>query len=248
MTLSRHIICDPRPVAEEIALDAALLASVNAGAKPCWRFWEPAETAVVIGTSAKAADEVHLERAAADGVPVIRRFSGGGAVVQTRGVLNYTVVQRIENADAGSQSVRQCYLRALAPLIDWLRNAGLDVQFAPASDLAVGGRKISGNAQARKRAAYLTHGTLLADPDVATFETYLKHPPREPDYRAGRPHGAFVTTLRALGLPHTPDELKSALVETVPLLPPEAATRAEQEEAGELVRVKFGSEAWNLRK
>ena len=66
------------------------------------------------------------------------------------------------------------------------------------SDVAVGDRKISGNAQARRWRALLVHGTLLVDFDHDLAETVLKHPPREPAYRRGRGHRDFLVTLRSL--------------------------------------------------
>jgi lipoate-protein ligase A len=68
------------------------------------------------------------------------------------------------------------------------------------SDVAVGDRKISGNAQARRWKALLVHGTLLVDFDYELAEAVLKHPPREPAYRRGRAHRDFLVTLRSLGV------------------------------------------------
>ena len=68
------------------------------------------------------------------------------------------------------------------------------------SDVAVGARKISGNAQARRWKALLVHGTLLVDFDPELADAVLKHPPREPAYRRGRPHRDFLVTLRSLGV------------------------------------------------
>ena len=62
-------------------------------------------------------------------------------------------------------------------------------------DLAQGDRKFSGNAQQRKRDHLLHHGTLLFDFDATLVERYLKLPPRQPEYRAGRPHSAFLCNL-----------------------------------------------------
>jgi lipoate-protein ligase A len=61
------------------------------------------------------------------------------------------------------------------------------------SDLAIDERKISGNAQRRGRRALLHQGTLLYAFELRLMERYLKEPPRQPAYRAGRRHALFVT-------------------------------------------------------
>ena len=72
------------------------------------------------------------------------------------------------------------------------------LQQAGTSDLAAAGRKFSGNAQQRKRRFLLHHGTLLYAFDLSRVGRYLRPPPRQPEYRAGRDHVAF---LRNLDLP-----------------------------------------------
>jgi lipoate-protein ligase A len=78
------------------------------------------------------------------------------------------------------------------------------------SDVAVGGRKISGNAQAWRWKSLLVDGTLLIDFDLAG--KILKHPSREPDYRHGRSHRDFLITLRQLGIGASRNEVEQAAV------------------------------------
>jgi lipoate-protein ligase A len=66
--------------------------------------------------------------------------------------------------------------------------------------VAVGGRKISGNAQAQRRRALIVHGTLLVDFDYGLAEKVLRYPMREPDYRKRRSHREFLVSLRELGV------------------------------------------------
>jgi lipoate-protein ligase A len=85
-----------------------------------------------------------------------------------------------------------------------LRAAGPQVVRRGTSDLAVcaGGdeRKVSGNALRVRRRACLYHGTMLDRFDLTLVERLLRHPPREPEYRGGRPHRAFLANL-GLGRP-----------------------------------------------
>ena len=75
------------------------------------------------------------------------------------------------------------------------RAVNLDLTQEGSSDLALVGRKISGNAQQRKRTHLLHHGSLLYAFDAALVTRYLKMPARRPDYRADREHVDFVTNL-----------------------------------------------------
>lgn len=228
-----------------------MLASVHEqrGA-PGWRFWEPSAPAVVVGTGSRVARDVHVEHARADGVPIVRRISGGGSVLQAPGVLNFTAVLPVLEDDLGSQSIRQCFLHVLGAVIEALNELGLTAAFEPPSDLASGGRKIAGNAQARKRRAYLVHGAILVNADVSRFDRYLRHPPDEPAYRQGRPHADFVTTLSELGVEISPGELarriaRAAGLDEANTEPPAAF---EWRDAQRLAAEKFTSDAWNLRK
>ena len=75
----------PTP-AENLACDEALLDESEEGRhEEFLRFWEPADYFVVVGSSNKIAQEVNVEACRADNVPILRRHSGGGAVLQEIG-------------------------------------------------------------------------------------------------------------------------------------------------------------------
>jgi lipoate-protein ligase A len=78
--------------------------------------------------------------------------------------------------------------------------------------VAVGDRKISGNAQARRWKALLAHGTLVVDFNFDLAGTVPLHPPREPEYRRGRSHRDFLVTLRALGVHASRIEIEKAAI------------------------------------
>ncbi|MDH5640954.1 MAG: hypothetical protein OEY28_06635, partial [Nitrospira sp.] len=87
--------------------------------------------------------------------------------------------------------------------------------FRGISDLAIGERKISGNAQRRLRRAILFHGTILHGMQSDVIARYLTHPLRQPDYRRDRPHDSFLRTIEA-----PPADIKRAIAEAWPLGPP----------------------------
>ena len=137
-------------------------------------------------------DHVDLDACRADGVEVLRRSSGGGAVVLGPGCLNYAIavslVSRPELVDvAGS------FCAILGQIAASLGVPGVSI--AGHADLSLHGRKVSGNAQRRGRHALLHHGTLLYDFDPRYAVRYLKEPARQPAYRAARPHAEFLGNL-----------------------------------------------------
>src|SRR5262249_55059611 len=117
-----------------------------------------------------------------------------GAVVIGPGCLLFSLVLAFERhpvlADLhGSyRLILHTIAAALAPHVPGIEPAGI-------SDLAVAGKKCSGNAQQRKRTHLLLQGTLLCSFDLTRITCYLAPPPREPEYRRRRTHLDFVTNL-----------------------------------------------------
>jgi lipoate-protein ligase A len=198
----------PTP-AENLACDEALLDWCEAGTceDELLRFWESPAPFVVVGYSNHLDREVHLDHCRADGVPVLRRCSGGGTVVQGHGCLNFSLILRIppdgplSNLTGTNNFIMQRHAAALRPLL------GNGCHATGTTDLAVGDRKFSGNAQRRKRSFLLFHGTFLLDFDLSLIARLLKFPSRQPDYRQGRSHLDFVMNT-GLSRPAVKDALK----------------------------------------
>jgi len=184
----------PSPV-ENLALDDALLDELEEhGGEPVLRFWESDRYFVVLGPSCRLIDDVHVSACEQDEVPVLRRASGGGTVVQGPGCLSYAFVlpltfhPDLANIRTTNRFILERIARALYP---WEPA----VAFRGISDLAIDGMKISGNAQRRKRNTLLFHGTILHAMQGRLIARYLKQPARQPDYREGRSHETFVRTI-----------------------------------------------------
>ncbi|SLM49396.1 Biotin/lipoate A/B protein ligase [Nitrospira japonica] len=195
----------PSPV-ENIALDEVLLDQMEEhGGEPLLRFWESDRCFVVLGRSSRAGDDVHVAACERDGVEILRRISGGGTVLQGPGCLSYALVAR-QDLHPDLESIRTTNRFVLDRIASVIRRWEPDTVFCGISDLAVGERKISGNAQRRTRRSLLFHGTLLHGMDGALIARYLKQPARQPNYRQDRPHEDFVRTIDA-----KPDDLKQAM-------------------------------------
>jgi lipoate-protein ligase A len=212
--------------AENLALDEALLESAELGAGPgrVLRLWEPATPAVVVGRSSRVDEEVDLEACRLRDVPVLRRASGGAAVVIGPGCLMYSVVLAYRD-DPSLRMISQAHRHALGVVAGAVRSLLPGVELAGTSDLALAGRKFSGNSLRCKREHLLYHGTLLYDFPLELIAACLKQPPRQPEYRAGRGHEAFIANLPLRGA-----ALRCALIAAWEASPstdawPEALTR-----------------------
>ena len=224
----------PSP-AENLALDEALLdAAESGGGGEMLRLWESPVHFVVLGAGCRAAEEVDLGRCRADGMPVLRRCSGGGTVLQGPGCLSYALVlekarrPELETIAGTNRLVLETIARALSGIAGALGgmqqapggaayavesvpqapgNPAGAIQPAGISDLAANGMKFSGNAQRRPRKhCILFHGTLLYRMDLRLMARYLREPAKQPDYRMRRPHCQFVDNL-----PASTDDLRRAL-------------------------------------
>jgi lipoate-protein ligase A len=246
----------------DLALEEALHLSVEAGrSPPTWRVWEATSPAIVLGTGQEVAKEVRLEHADADGIPVLRRHSGGGCVLIGPGVLQYSGFYPFERL-ADSSTINGAMASALRPVQQALQALGVATSLAGYADVVTpyapdGGvlRKLAGNAQARKRTSLVVHGTLLAKPDWRALERYLAFPSRVPDYRAGRGHRDFLVSLEELGAPTDRETFAAALhvalaltVTADDLELASAPTAAEWEEAQRLRKEKYTQAAWNRRR
>lgn len=179
---------------DNIHFDQVLLEEAEAGrAGECLRFWESPVPFIVLGRIGRPQEELNIADVLADGIPVLRRCSGGGTVVQGPGCLNYTCI--LSKEDPAIADLRRSYDDILGRVTAVLRGCGVEAEFLPISDiaLAAGRRKISGNAQKRGRDFILHHGTILYAADLSLIVRYLAMPPSMPEYRQARSHLEFVT-------------------------------------------------------
>ena len=181
---------------ENLLYDEVLLRLANQGRSgEALRFWESEHVFIVLGRLGRLDRDVRRQITRKDGVPVFRRASGGGTVVQGPGCLNYTLILSKERPEVAD--LRRSYQFILGKLINVLSGLGVEAAFWPISDMAVRGtqKKFSGNAQKRGRRFILHHGTILYCFDLTLIERYLTMPDDMPAYRQHRRHRDFVTNV-----------------------------------------------------
>lgn len=241
--------------AEDLALEEAIHQCLEEGNSPnTWRVWQAVQPAVILGTGQESAKEARLDIARAEDVPVLRRHSGGGAVVIGPGALNFSAFYRLTDLP-GSETIQGAMAGALKPIVELLAQWGIRPTAAGLSDLAVIGadgtlRKIAGNSQARKKRSVLVHGTILADPDWPRIARLLNFPSSVPDYRAGRDHRTFLTSLKENGAPAGLQSFSEGLFRTLAsgIYMQAAPSDEELLRAKQLLDEKYSRSDWNLRR
>ena len=219
--------------AENILYDNVLLSLAEEGKiGNTLRIWESPVYFVVLGRTGKVQEDLHASALIADHIPVLRRSSGGGTVVQGPGCLNFSFILSKEN-DADLADLRRSYHIISQEVLTVLKSLNVQGVFRPTSDLALkkNDKKFSGNAQRRGRKFILHHGTILYDFDLDLISRYLAMPVDIPDYRKGRPHKDFVANI-----PVSPTDFMGTLKSIYHLTSAAIATQIDSEERDYLAK------------
>src|SRR5438132_4840945 len=134
----------PTP-AENLACDETLLDWCDEGAGPeLLRFWEPQQHFVVIGYSNHAEREVSVAACRERGIPILRRCTGGGTVLQGPGCLNYSLILRTDRMSAlqGISETNCFIMKRHAEIMASLLGCPIAVQGC--TDLVMNNLKFSG--------------------------------------------------------------------------------------------------------
>jgi lipoate-protein ligase A len=243
----------PTP-AENLACDEALLDFFEEkGGAGVLRFWEPDNHFAVVGYANRVQKEVNVAACEEEKIPIFRRCSGGGTVLQGPGCLNYSLIAPIEESGplrtitSANQFIMERIRQALEREIRGRRpEAGIricgctDLTIEPRASALGPALKFSGNAQRRKKHFLLFHGTFLLNFDISLIERVLRMPSQEPDYRQGRSHKSFLTNL---DLPA--DAVKTALRETWNADDPLEVVP--HEKIALLARDRYVTKEWNFK-
>jgi lipoate-protein ligase A len=260
---------DPAHGAWNMAADEAILEAVGRGdSLPTLRLyaWEPA--CLSLGYAQPISD-VDIPRLQRRGWEVVRRLTGGRAVLHTDEITYSVIAPLSEPRVAGT--VLEAYSRLAVALVETLRLINLPVEVQEragtdnkipnpvcfevpsTSEITVGGKKLVGSAQARRREGILQHGSLPLTGDLGRILEVLVYPNEETRLRAARQLLERATTVEsALGRLVTWDEaagafsaaFRSALAMS---LEPGELSLQEKARARELAAGKYASTDWNQK-
>lgn len=128
------------------------------------------KNAVIIGQGQNPWAECRLAEMDRDGVQLVRRITGGGAVFHDEGNLNFSFI-----AGEGRYDLE----RQFGLILNAVRALGIPCEFSGRNDLLADGRKFSGNAFCKRGAIRQHHGTLLISADMTRLQNYLNVDPRK---------------------------------------------------------------------
>ena len=194
---------------ESAALDEAILDAHITGRIPnTLHFYIRSAPTVSVGYFQKISetvDEVECERR---GVAIIRRKSGGSSIYTDRGQLIYGLIIHEDDLPQEREDSFRVICQAIA---DAVRIFGVDAVYRPMNDVEVDGRKISGNAQLRRKGSVLQHGTIVVDTDLGEMDAVLKVGDRS-RANVARPSDRMITLAQLIGTVPEMDVVKGALV------------------------------------
>lgn len=143
-----------------LAVEEYLLDNVEDDIFMLWRN----EPSIIVGKFQNSLAEINVDYVKENGIKVVRRQTGGGAVFHDLGNLNFTFVESNSNGN---------FRTFTEPILEVLHQMGVDARFEGRNDLTINGMKISGNAQCVHHRRMLHHGTLLFSSEMTDLSKAL---------------------------------------------------------------------------
>ncbi|WP_164669550.1 lipoate--protein ligase [Virgibacillus doumboii] len=139
----------------------------NFGEKDTYLLFYVNKPSIIIGRNQNSVEEINTEYVDKNNIKVVRRLSGGGAVYHDEQNLNFSFITK----DDGESF--QNFKKFTQPMVDALNKLGVPAEMQGRNDLAVKGRKISGNAMFSTRGRMFSHGTLMLDSEIENVVSAL---------------------------------------------------------------------------
>jgi lipoate---protein ligase len=229
------------PATLNMAIDEALIE--NIGEAPVLRIygWRPA--AISVGYFQSIKEEVDLEKCSQLGVDVVRRLTGGGAVLHEF-ELTYSFITK-----QYPQNIMESCRWICDAIVMSINRLGFDASFVPLNDIVVNGKKVSGSAQTRRKGVLLQHGTLLLGVDVDKMFSVLKVPSEKLRDKIIKDVKERVTNLAGTTFDDMASSLKTSFAEKFHAkLVADTLSTEEISRAKWLAERKYSSKEWNFRR
>ncbi|MBE6225317.1 MAG: lipoate--protein ligase [Bacteroidales bacterium] len=179
-----------------LAAEEYLLKSID---EPVFRLWRNSNS-IIIGHYQNALAEINIQYIKDNGIKVVRRLTGGGAVFHDLGNLNFTFIEERKPGEDTSAMFR----RFTAPIIEALNSIGIRAYIEGRNDLLIDGKKFSGNAICIHKNRILQHGTLLFEASMDKLGAALKSRPEKFIGKAVQSNRSRVTNIKEHLLPGNP--------------------------------------------
>lgn len=166
-----YLILNSLDAAENLAAEQVIFDTLPPG-QSCFLLWQN-RSAVVIGRHQDALAEIDRAFVETEGIQLVRRMSGGGAVYHDLGNLNYSVITDAQGSKAPDMAV------FCQPVLRLLHRLGVPAALSGRNDMTVNGLKFSGSAQHLYKGRVLHHGTLLIDSDLSVVSRALRVDPEK---------------------------------------------------------------------
>lgn len=237
--ISNHDITDPRL---NLALEEYCLRHPEMGAD--YLLFYVNEPSIIIGRNQNTIEEINADYVRDNGLHVVRRVSGGGAVYHDHGNLNFSFITRYDRRFFHN------FRKFTEPVISALQRLGVDAELTGRNDILAGGRKISGNAQYTRGKRMLSHGTLLLNSRLESVMAALNVQSDKIASKGLKSVRSRVANIAEfLDTPLSMADFKARLVEAIfdPFggVREHPLTEADWREVHALARDKYGTWEWN---
>ncbi|KAA0565182.1 lipoate--protein ligase [Bacillus sp. CH30_1T] len=126
------------------------------------------EPSIIIGKNQNTIEEINTDYVEKQGLHVVRRLSGGGAVYHDLGNLNFSFITKDDGESFHN------FKKFTEPVVTALHKLGVKAELSGRNDIIAEGRKISGNAQFSTKGRMFSHGTLLFDSEMENVVSALR--------------------------------------------------------------------------
>ncbi|MFC3418488.1 lipoate--protein ligase [Salinicoccus hispanicus] len=131
------------------------------------------QPSIIIGKNQNTIEEINESYIQENGIKVVRRVSGGGAVYHDEGNLNFSFITEDDGESFHN------FRKFTQPIVDVLQDMGVDAELSGRNDLEIDGKKVSGNAMFSLKGRMFSHGTLMLDSDISEVQNALKVNPKK---------------------------------------------------------------------
>lgn len=167
-----------------LAMEEYFLKNCNEDIFLLWRN----ENAIIVGKNQNTLSEINYDYVKNNNIKVVRRQSGGGAVFHDLGNINFTFISCNDNSFSD-------FKRFTMPIIDALKELGIEAEFSGRNDLLINNQKFSGNAQYNYKNKVMHHGTLLFSSEINDLSNALKVKPSKFEGKAVKSVKSRVTNI-----------------------------------------------------